>query len=161
MEANLTERSAAVTIALSAITLVAFASNSVLCRMALAGGAIDPAGFTILRILSGAATLWVVSAFLRRSSRPSGSWISAAMLALYAFAFSYAYVSLSIATPQIGSELWDIMKDMKIEFPEEVWSDYYMQSNTAVLNKHITKDVVDRFLLLNERDDVQREIKEK
>jgi drug/metabolite transporter (DMT)-like permease len=66
--------------------------------MALAGGAIDPAGFTILRILSGAATLWVVSAFLRRRSRPSGSWISASMLALYAFAFSYAYVSLSIGT---------------------------------------------------------------
>ena len=101
MEANLTERSAqaaSVTIALSAIALVAFASNSVLCRMALAGGAIDPTGFTILRILSGAATLWVVSAFLRRRSRPSGSWVSASMLALYAFAFSYAYVSLSIGT---------------------------------------------------------------
>lgn len=101
MEANLTERSAqtpTVTFALSVVTLVAFASNSVLCRMALAAGAIDATSFTILRILSGAATLWVVSAFLRRRSRPTGSWISASMLALYAFAFSYAYLSLSIGT---------------------------------------------------------------
>ncbi len=87
-----------VTIALTAITLVAFASNSVLCRMALAHGAIDPTSFANLRILSGAATLWIISVLFRRRSRPSGSWISASMLALYAFAFSYAYVSLSTGT---------------------------------------------------------------
>lgn len=87
-----------VTIALSVTTLIAFASNSVLCRLALAQGAIDPTSFTSLRILSGAATLWVISAILRRTSRPKGSWISSSMLALYAFAFSYAYVSLSAGT---------------------------------------------------------------
>ncbi len=66
--------------------------------MALVGGSIDPASFTTLRIVSGAATLWIVSALLRRRSRPSGSWISAAMLALYALGFSYAYVRLSTGT---------------------------------------------------------------
>ena len=66
--------------------------------MALAGGEIDPASFTSLRILSGAATLWIISALLRRRSRPSGSWISAFLLALYAIAFSYAYVRLSAGT---------------------------------------------------------------
>jgi drug/metabolite transporter (DMT)-like permease len=66
--------------------------------MALAGGAIDPTDFTSLRILSGAAALWVISALLKKKSRPSGSWVSAAMLSMYAFAFSYAYMSLSVGT---------------------------------------------------------------
>jgi len=66
--------------------------------MALVGGSIDPASFTSLRMVSGAATLWSISFFLRRKSRPGGSWISAAMLALYAIAFSYAYVRLGTGT---------------------------------------------------------------
>ena len=66
--------------------------------MALVGGSIDPASFTSLRMISGAATLWSISFFLRRKSRPGGSWISAAMLALYAIAFSYAYVRLGTGT---------------------------------------------------------------
>jgi drug/metabolite transporter (DMT)-like permease len=90
--------SAPVTIALTALTLIAFASNSILCRMALAHGSIDPTSFASLRILSGAATLWMISSVLRKRSRPSGSWVSAAMLALYAFSFSYAYISLGTGT---------------------------------------------------------------
>ena len=86
------------TVVLTVATLVAFASNSVLCRLALAGKTIDPGSFASVRILSGAATLWVISAFFRRRSRPAGSWTSASMLALYAFAFSFAYVSLSAGT---------------------------------------------------------------
>jgi drug/metabolite transporter (DMT)-like permease len=101
MEGELAEQrtqSARVTIALTAMTLIAFASNSILCRMALAHGAIDPASFASLRILSGAATLWMISAVLRKRSRPSGSWVSAAMLAVYAVSFSYAYISLGTGT---------------------------------------------------------------
>jgi len=71
-----------------------------------------------------------------------------------------AYVSLSVATPHIGSELWDIMKGSNIDFPEELWTDYYAQSSSTILNKHVTKDVVDRFLKLNERETVSREISE-
>lgn len=91
-------RAWSVTVTLTALALVAFASNSLLCRMALAGKTIDPASFTNLRILSGAVTLWVISSLLRKRARPRGSWISASMLVLYAFAFSFAYVSLSAGT---------------------------------------------------------------
>ncbi len=83
---------------LTAITMIAFASNSILCRLALAHGVIDPISFASVRILSGAAALWIVSAALRRKSRPHGSWLSASMLALYAFGFSVAYVTLSAGT---------------------------------------------------------------
>lgn len=69
-----------------------------------------------------------------------------------------AYVSLSVATPHIGSPLWDIMRKMNIDFPEVVWTDYYAQSDSTILNKYITREVVDTFLKLNERDDVSREI---
>lgn len=69
-----------------------------------------------------------------------------------------AYVSLSVATPHIGSELWDIMKKMNIDFPEDLWTDYYAQSNSTILNKYVTPEVVDRFLKLNERETVSREI---
>ena len=69
-----------------------------------------------------------------------------------------AYVSLSVATPHIGSELWDRMKEAKIDFPEDLWTDYYAQSTTTILNKNINKEVVDRFLALNERATVKREI---
>ena len=72
-----------------------------------------------------------------------------------------AYVSLSVATPHIGSELWDRMKEAKIDFPEDLWADYYAQSTTTVLNKNINKEVVDRFLALNERETVKREISDK
>jgi drug/metabolite transporter (DMT)-like permease len=66
--------------------------------MALAAGAIDPTSFSSVRILSGAATLWIVTAVLRKKSRPAGSWISASLLAAYAFGFSYAYVGLTAGT---------------------------------------------------------------
>lgn len=69
-----------------------------------------------------------------------------------------AYISLSVATPQIGSALWDIMKDMNIDFPEDLWMDYYMQSSSTILSKYVTKEVVNRFLMLNEKSTVKREI---
>jgi drug/metabolite transporter (DMT)-like permease len=97
----LTEQSAptpAVTAGLAAISVVAFAANSVFCRLALGTNAIDAASFTSIRLLSGAVTLWCVSALLRKQSRPSGSWVSASFLFLYAIAFSFAYTSLSAGT---------------------------------------------------------------
>ena len=71
-----------------------------------------------------------------------------------------SYVSLSVAVPHIGSELWDIMKKSNLDFPEDLWADYYAQSASTILNKNVTKEVVDRFLALNERKDVKREIAE-
>lgn len=85
---------------LTLFTLVAFAANSVLCRLALGGGTIDAASFTTVRLLSGAVTLWLIVVLLRKTSIRvrRGSWISAAMLFLYAVTFSFAYISLSTGT---------------------------------------------------------------
>jgi drug/metabolite transporter (DMT)-like permease len=82
-------------VALTAAALVAFASNSILCRLALSRAEIDPATFTTIRFVSGAAVLGALVAFRTRGGgKPAGSWASAIALAVYAVTFSYAYVSL-------------------------------------------------------------------
>jgi drug/metabolite transporter (DMT)-like permease len=88
------------TLVFTGFALIAFATNSVLCRMALWESAIDPAGFTAVRLASGAVTLLLVSAVFRGKpgSMPGGSWASGAALFIYAAAFSFAYVSLSAGT---------------------------------------------------------------
>jgi len=85
------------TILLTAFALIAFAANSILCRMALGNGAIDPASFSTVRLVSGAVVLWLIvkaSPGVKADKHP-GSWWSASMLFLYAVAFSFAYVSLN------------------------------------------------------------------
>jgi len=84
---------------LTALALVAFAGNSILCRSALGARLIDPAGFTAVRLAAGAATLWLVIA-VRSGGVPrlAGRWSSAAALFLYAAAFSLAYITLSAGT---------------------------------------------------------------
>jgi len=81
----------------TSITMLAFAGNSILCRMALRDGAIDPASFTSIRLLSGAlALLLIVRLTSNKSSvREHGSWTSALVLFIYAVCFSYAYISLT------------------------------------------------------------------
>ena len=76
------------------LALVAFASNSLLCRRALGTGAIDPAAFTLIRLLSGALTLALLARGKGTQSRAGGPgpWAGAAALFLYAAAFSFAYV---------------------------------------------------------------------
>src|SRR5262245_40685127 len=88
------------TASLTVLALVAFAANSVLCRLALGEPTIDPASYTAVRLITGAITLWLIAAFLRKKSfgKFGGSWISAAMLFLYAVTFSFAYISLSAGT---------------------------------------------------------------
>lgn len=88
------------TTVLTVVTMCAFAANSVLTRMALGGGAADPAGFAAVRLASGAATLWLIVTVRGRKVRPSraGSWASAWWLFLYAIGFSFAYVSLPTGT---------------------------------------------------------------
>jgi drug/metabolite transporter (DMT)-like permease len=75
--------------------MLAFAANSLLCRMALGDASIDPASFSTLRIVSGAVTLAVLVAVRHGRVRVAGSWPSAAALFLYAVPFSFAYVSLA------------------------------------------------------------------
>ena len=88
------------TAVLTVLALIAFAGNSVFCRLALGKFTIDPASYTAARLISGALTLWVIARFLRNtaSAKSGGGWISAAMLFLYAIAFSVAYISLSAGT---------------------------------------------------------------
>ena len=81
---------------LTLLALSGFAANSVLCRIALRDGFIDPGPFTAIRIGSGAAMLALL---LRWQGRPvAGDWPSASALMVYAAGFSLAYVSLPAGT---------------------------------------------------------------
>lgn len=88
------------------LAMLAFAGNSILCRVALRDGHIDPSSFTALRLVSGAlalyALLWLRTGRARSSTpaspsfpvRPAGSWAGAVSLFLYAITFSLAYVDI-------------------------------------------------------------------
>ena len=102
--------------------MIAFASNSLLCRAALKQTSIDAGSFTFIRIFSGAAALWLIMRMRRTKigfpspqSSPNrrggpfslrekvgmmaaGNWTSALALFAYAAAFSFAYNSLSAGT---------------------------------------------------------------
>jgi drug/metabolite transporter (DMT)-like permease len=78
--------------------LLCFAANSVLCRMALRSAHIDPASFTAIRLVAGAATLWLLVTLGERRRAPAGNWWSALALLAYAVPFSFAYVGLSAGT---------------------------------------------------------------
>lgn len=113
------------TVLYTTLTLIAFAANSLLCRLALGGRTIDAASFTTVRFMSGATMLLAISAIARGrplgtqpsalsaqpsalpsslSPRPSAltvhllQWRPAIILFLYAIAFSFAYLSLSTGT---------------------------------------------------------------
>ena len=86
------------TMALTALAMLAFAGNSLLCRMALKTTAIDPATFTTLRLASGALVLWLLVRMRRGTDTAGGNWPSALALFAYAAGFSFAYASLSAAT---------------------------------------------------------------
>ena len=83
---------------LTLLAMIAFASNSLLCRAALKHTNIDAASFTFVRIFSGAAALWLILTMRRTTSQCSGNWISALALFAYAAAFSFAYNTLSAGT---------------------------------------------------------------
>jgi drug/metabolite transporter (DMT)-like permease len=86
------------TVLLTALAMLAFAGNSLLCRVALRDTAIDAASFTAIRIVSGALMLAILLKV--RGVRPTagGSWLAALMLFSYAAFFSFAYRELSAAT---------------------------------------------------------------
>ncbi len=100
---------------LVSLAMLAFAGNSLLCRMALkatsAGDSgIDAASFTVMRMVSGAGVLWLLVQLrsVQRTDPASppaptvktlgGNWLSAAALFAYAMCFSLAYVSMPAAT---------------------------------------------------------------
>lgn len=107
---------------LTALTMLAFAANSLLCREALVSGSIDAASFTLVRMVSGALVLMMLAFMQSRTARApesiqdsnskqasdpkqvpkrarlAGNWRSALALLGYAAAFSFAYLSLTAAT---------------------------------------------------------------
>ncbi len=81
---------------LTSLTMCAFAANSILNRLAIDSGASDPAGFAVIRVLSGALVLAVLVA-LRGSSIPVFNRrrvVGAGSLSLYMIGFSVAYLTL-------------------------------------------------------------------
>ena len=82
-------------IAYTTLTMIAFAANSLLCRMALKETGIDAASFTSVRLLSGAAMLYLLMRWHQKSPLKHGSWRSALALFIYAVAFSFAYRSIN------------------------------------------------------------------
>ena len=84
---------------MAALALIAFAANSVLCRMALLDGSIAPALFTAIRVISGAVTLVILMAL--RGGRPMQAWpnwAAGASLFVYMAFFSFAYIALGAGT---------------------------------------------------------------
>ena len=88
------------TIIFTGLALIAFAANSVLCRLALGEGSIDAYSFTIIRLLSGATVLLAIIRINRNKTGSSekGSWSASLMLFLYAITFSLAYITLDTGT---------------------------------------------------------------
>jgi drug/metabolite transporter (DMT)-like permease len=94
------------TLLLTSLALIAFAANSVLCRLALGDGAIDAAGFTIVRMVSAVLVLLILVTVMKNVNRKAsssmlvskGSWMASIMLFVYAVAFSFAYQSLDTGT---------------------------------------------------------------
>ena len=76
---------------LTSLTMIAFAGNSLFCRMALKETGIDAASFTSVRLLSGAMMLWLLMRWQRQAPLAHGSWRSAIALFVYAVALSFAY----------------------------------------------------------------------
>lgn len=85
------------TAVLTALAMLAFAANSLLCRLALQSQAMDAASFTAVRLVSGALMLALVVRLRRAPTVGGGNWWSAGLLFVYAAAFSFAYVSLPAA----------------------------------------------------------------
>jgi drug/metabolite transporter (DMT)-like permease len=113
---------------LTLLAMIAFASNSLLCRAALKQTTVDAATFTFVRVFSGAAALWLIvemrHAFnLADNRRIHGNWLSALALFAYAAAFSFAYVDLSAGTGalllfgavQATMILWGLYKGERLD----------------------------------------------
>lgn len=98
------EMSLVKTLIFTTLALLAFAGNSVLCRLALNGELIDATSFTVIRLISGIVMLLsivTIISFLNKDkvlSADKGSWLSAFFLFAYALSFSYAYINLDTGT---------------------------------------------------------------
>lgn len=92
-------RSSARPLLLTGVTMLAFAANPLLCRMAMGTSEIDPASFATVRVTSGALVLALIMMprWLARGRTPV-DWRAVAMLFAYMILFAFAYLSLSVGT---------------------------------------------------------------
>lgn len=79
------------------LAMVAFAANSLLCRLSLKGLHMDAVSFSGVRLLSGAVALFLLLQLPGMRRKTEFNVLNAALLAVYVFAFSLAYVSLTTA----------------------------------------------------------------
>lgn len=87
------------TLTLTGVAMLALAANPLLCRMALGAGHIDAASFTSIRVVAGAAMLWLLMAWSRRrGERKPVDWRAVVTLFGYMIFFSFAYLSISVGT---------------------------------------------------------------
>ncbi len=88
------------TTSLTVLALLAFAGNSILCRLALSDDVIDAASFTSIRLFSGIIFLLILVTIKNKKiiNVKNGRWSSACFLFVYAIAFSYSYISLDTGT---------------------------------------------------------------
>ena len=125
------------------IALIAFAGNSLLCKIALTKGYIDAYNFTSLRLLSGAVCLGVIMSLynynLKRKGHlgasvlnEKGSWLSSLSLFVYACCFSVAYVKLDTGTGalilfsavQLTMISWGIVKKEQLSYLQ--WGAFFV-----------------------------------
>ncbi len=83
---------------LTATAMLAFAANSILCRLALGQGLIDAASFTAVRVISGAVVLSVILWFRQKPVQTAANWRSVVALFAYMATFSFAYLTLAVGT---------------------------------------------------------------
>ncbi|MFY0636089.1 MAG: DMT family transporter [Vannielia sp.] len=80
---------------LIALTMAAFAANSLLNRAAVDAGLIDPLGYALIRVASGAAMLWLLLALRGRGLSVQPVPVAGAIsLTAYMLGFSLAYLTL-------------------------------------------------------------------
>ena len=77
------------------LSMISFSANSILCRLALSSYLIDPASFTLVRLTSGAITLFALHYLSSKELRSGGSWREAFILFIYVASFSLAYTNIS------------------------------------------------------------------
>lgn len=107
---------------LTALAMLAFAGNSLLCRLALRDTEIDPASFTALRLVSGAVILLILLRLKTSPAPPQGSWLGAVLLFVYAAGFSLAYLHLDagvgalilFGSVQLGMSGWGLFKGERL-----------------------------------------------
>lgn len=111
------------TLLLTTLAMLAFAGNSLLCRLALRETDIDAASFTAIRLASGALVLWLLVALRTPRRAVAGNWFGAFALFAYAAAFSFAYLNLDTGTGalllfgavQLSMLLWGFFRGERLQ----------------------------------------------